>query len=88
MLVFTTTSFNKDISKIRDKKIALRIEQAIKNLEQASSVTEITSVKKLAGHTNAYRIRIGDYRLGFFLVNKNAHLTVFAHRKDIYRSFP
>ena len=88
MLVFTTTSFNKDISKIKDKKVTTKIEHLIGKMESAKAVSELPGIKKLAGHHTAYRIRIGDYRLGFFLVDNSIRLTIFAHRKDIYKHFP
>jgi mRNA interferase RelE/StbE len=88
MLVLTTNSFNKDISKIKDKKVTTKIEQAIRKMETVNAVSELAGVKKLSGHSHAYRIRIGDYRLGFFLIENSIRLTVFAHRKDIYKFFP
>jgi len=88
MLVFTTKSFNKDISKIRDKKLAIRVEQAIKAMEAVKSVSEISGIKKMAGAHNAYRVRIGEYRLGLFLIDNGIRLTIFANRKDIYKFFP
>ena len=88
MIVVATKSFNKDISKIRDKKTAKSIESVIRKIEQAQSITEITNVKKMEGVSNAFRIRIGNYRLGFYLFDETIQLTVFAHRKDIYKIFP
>ena len=88
MVVYTTNSFNKDISKIKDKKIASKIEQTIGKMETVNAVSELPEIKKLSGHSHAYRIRIGDYRLGFFLIDNSIRLTIFANRKDIYKYFP
>jgi mRNA interferase RelE/StbE len=88
MKVTATTSFNKDISSITDAQLARRIESIIRKLEAAQTLTEISGIKKMAGAQNAYRIRIGDYRLGFFLISKTIQLTIFAHRKEIYKNFP
>ncbi|WP_374754821.1 type II toxin-antitoxin system RelE family toxin [Dyadobacter psychrophilus] len=44
--------------------------------------------KKLKGFSNAYRIRIGDYRVGIFVENNIVELARIAHRKDIYKVFP
>jgi len=88
MVVYTTNSFNKDISKIKDKKITAKIEQVMRKMETVSAVSEIAGIKKLAGHHNAYRVRIGNYRLGFFLIDNSIRLTIFADRKDIYKYFP
>lgn len=88
MVVISTKSFSKDISKIRDKKLAQKIIDVIQRLELANSLSEIQHLKKMIGSPNAYRIRIGDYRLGFYLINNTIQLTVFANRKEIYKYFP
>ena len=88
MVVVAKKSFNKDIKKINDVKLANKIKEVILSVEKANAVTLIYNVKKLKGTANAYRIRIGDYRLGFFLINSVVELTVFAHRKEIYKYFP
>ncbi len=88
MVVVATKSFSKDISKIRDKKLIGKIENAIRNIEKVRTIMEISGIKKMEGSTNAYRVRIGDYRLGFYLLNETVQLTVFANRRDIYKLFP
>jgi mRNA interferase RelE/StbE len=88
MLVLSTPSFNKDVSKIKDAKLTGRIEQVIKNMQSAGSIPEIGGVKKLSGSTNSYRIRIADYRLGFTVTDDTIRLIIFAHRREIYQYFP
>ena len=88
MLVVSTPSFNKDIGKIKDKILASRIEQIILEIQLADNITEIGGLKKMSGADNAYRIRIGDHRLGFTMSDNTVRLVIFAHRKDIYRFFP
>ncbi len=36
----------------------------------------------------AYRIKIGDYRIGIFVESKVVEMARFVHRKDIYKVFP
>lgn len=82
-------SFLKSIDNIRDSKILLKLEKNITDLANAESIQEISSLRKLTGFKDYYRIRIGNYRLGFELINSNIiRLIVFAHRKDIYKIFP
>jgi len=88
VLVTAKKSFNKDIEKIKDKKLALRIKGIISSLRNANTIELMPNTKKLKGSINAYRIRIGGYRLGFFLKENSVELTAFAHRKDIYKYFP
>jgi mRNA interferase RelE/StbE len=84
--------FLKDIKRLRDAVLSARIEDALEALKDARSMSNILQelpVKKLTGHDRYYRIRIGTYRLGFYL-NEDQSITVlcFGHRKDFYESFP
>ncbi len=88
MIVVSTPSFNKDIGKIKDKLLASRIEQVILKLQKAENISEVSGLKTMTGASNAYRIRIGDYRLGFTISENTVKLIIFAHRKDIYKYFP
>jgi len=88
VLVLSKKSFNKDLKKINDKKLAQRILEVIESLKNADSIDKVLNIKKLKGSTNAYRIKIGDFRLGFFLKENTIELTIFEHRKDIYKKFP
>lgn len=82
-------SFLKSIDNIRDSKILLKLEKNITDLEKAESLLEISNLRKLTGFKNYYRIRIGDYRLGFELISSDViRLIVIAHRKDVYKVFP
>ena len=48
----------------------------------------IENVKKLQGYENAYRIKIGDYRIGVIFENGDITFCRVMHRKEIYRYFP
>ena len=43
-------------------------------------------VKKLSGYENAWRIRIGEYRVLYEIADARVLVTVFrvAHRRDVY----
>jgi len=89
MKVSFDQSFQKSISKLKNKQVAQRIIKLIDQLEKAEKLTEISNVKKLKGFQNYYRIRIGDYRLVLEQVEKEwILLIVIAHRKDIYDRLP
>ena len=82
------SKFNKDISSVKQKTTKASIIKIIEQLENAGSITDISGVKKLKGFKDAYRIRIGDYRLGLFVSKNKAQFARFVHRKDIYKLFP
>ena len=42
----------------------------------------------MSGHSDAYRIRIGDYRLGIYYYEDTVTITRFVKREDIYKLFP
>ncbi len=52
------------------------------------SFQKIQNIKKIKGYKNFYRIKCGQYRVGF---EYNENIIVFyrvLHRKDIYKYFP
>ena len=87
MQIETKSSFIKDLKEI-PKETRLKVAEVINDLEQAKSLASLACIKKLKGHHNFYRIRIGNYRLGFALEGETVILVRFLPRKDIYRFFP
>lgn len=88
MQVEFLSSFSKDINRINLKSVKSNLVKLIELIENSENLTKIPNLKKLVGHKSAYRVRIADYRVGFFFEN---HKVVFArifHRKDIYKVFP
>lgn len=61
-----TNSVAKDVRKIKDEKTKSAVLKTIRELKNASTPKEISSLKKLSGHPSAYRIKIGNYRMGFY----------------------
>ena len=82
-------SFYKDIKKIIDQTIKKRLKNAIINLEETTGVAESKALLKIKGHPCAYRVKVGNYRLGCYL-KSNTQLVVarFIKRNDIYNVFP
>ena len=82
-------SFLKSLGKIQDSKILRKVEKVIIDCESSSKISEIQNIKKLIGYSNYYRVKIGNYRIGFELVEKTViRLIIITHRKDIYKRFP
>ena len=61
-----------------------RIAKAIDGLARRPRPVGCT---KLAGTEDAYRIRVGDYRIVYEIVDKvlTVYIIRVAHRKDVYR---
>ncbi|QLE58734.1 type II toxin-antitoxin system RelE/ParE family toxin [Nostoc sp. TCL26-01] len=81
-------SFEKDLAKIQDEDLLLRIKTVIEQVETAESLLEISNIKKLKADGNYYRIRVGDYRIGFAEDENMITFVRVLHGKEIYRYFP
>jgi mRNA-degrading endonuclease RelE of RelBE toxin-antitoxin system len=88
MEVIYQESLEKDIKKIKDKKVLNALKKTFLKLEESDNLFEISNVKKMSGHSRAYRIRIGDYRLGIYYSDTIVTIMHFAKRGDIYKLFP
>lgn len=80
--------FLKDVQKIKDPKIARKVEQIIFDLKSANSLEDLNNVKKMRGYSIAYRIRAGGYRMGIYKESEYVELARFLMREDIYNVFP
>ena len=80
--------FSKDLDDIKAKAVKQAVIRVIELMETAGKLDKIPNLKKLKGHKSAYRIRVGDYRLGFFFENSTILLARCLHRKEIYKIFP
>ena len=88
MKVLIGEYFDKDTDKISDKKVLFSLADFIENLSTVDRLSEIKHCKKLKGHKSAYRIKIGQFRVGFIFENQTRKLIRFLPRKNIYLHFP
>jgi mRNA interferase RelE/StbE len=88
MKVEFLAKFVKDIDKLNVAHVKASVLSSIELLEAAGSLSEIPNVKKLKGQKSAYRIKIGEYRIGIFVVGNTVEMARVVHRKDIYKVFP
>lgn len=70
----------KDLSSI-PKSDAQKIADAIYALENGLK----GNIKKLTNHTPEYRLRVGDWRVLFEVLENNIIIYRIQHRKEIYR---
>ena len=88
MKVEFLAQFERDLSAVRDKSLKDEIFKVITLLEQARTLRDVPNVKKLKGYKSSYRLRVGNYRIGFRLERSVIELARFLDRKEIYRYFP
>lgn len=88
MKVVFLNSLKKDLAKITNLKLKEQLKSIILTLEGAASLSELPNLKKMKGHPTAYRIRIGDYRLGLYAEHDTVEIARLVKRNDIYKIFP
>jgi mRNA interferase RelE/StbE len=81
-------SFLKDIKRIKETAVKNKIAAVISASRKVTTLHDLKNIKKLEGSDAYYRIRVGDYRIGFKLRDKTLIFIRCLHRKDIYRYFP
>ncbi|MEA5534928.1 type II toxin-antitoxin system RelE family toxin [Crocosphaera sp. XPORK-15E] len=81
-------SFEKDLKKIFDQKLLIKIKKVIEEIETVTILGEIKNIKKLKGEDYFYRIRVGEYRLGIKVNDDTVTCVRILHRREIYRFFP
>jgi mRNA-degrading endonuclease RelE of RelBE toxin-antitoxin system len=79
-------SLEKDLKKIKNKKLLKSLANVFVKLEKVETLFEISGVIKMVGHSEAYRI--GDFRLGIFYSEEKITIARFLKREDIYKLFP
>jgi mRNA interferase RelE/StbE len=89
MIVEFDKSFEKSLIKVNDPSILRKLKRVIIQIESSASLSQIPNIIMLTGYSTYYRLRIGDYRIGMEMTNKNTiRFIIIAHRKDIYKIFP
>ncbi len=80
--------FSRDLDRLVDASTRRAVRKTIISIQHADTLSEIPNIKKLRGFKSAYRIRIGDYRIGIFVEGDVVQFARIVHRKDIYKVFP
>jgi mRNA interferase RelE/StbE len=81
-------SFEKDLSAVTDAGLLRRVQKVIEQVEAARTFREIANLKRLDAKGKYFRIRLGDYRLGFVFEHGAVTFVRCLPRREIYRYFP
>ncbi|MDR0799058.1 MAG: type II toxin-antitoxin system RelE/ParE family toxin [Dysgonamonadaceae bacterium] len=87
MEIIYLRKFQKDIESL-PSEAKIQLKKIIFSCKEAGTIRELPSLKKLTSYSSAYRIRMGNYRIGIFIENNIIEFARIAHRKDIYKLFP
>jgi mRNA interferase RelE/StbE len=80
-------SFDADLSAITDAALLRRIRKVIEQVEAARTFQQIPNLKRLEATGKYYRIRLGDYRIGFVFERGKVTFIRCLNRREIYRYF-
>jgi mRNA-degrading endonuclease RelE of RelBE toxin-antitoxin system len=82
-------SFLKDLKALKSTPVYDSIKTLVfETIPNCSSLEEVRNLTKLTGYESAYRIRVGDYRIGLFMEQDTITFARVLHRKEMYRYFP
>lgn len=87
MKIEIRNSFVKDADKL-PAVFRQQLADVIELIEAANKLHDLPGCKKLKGHKTAFRIRLGQYRIGFYYERETIELVRILNRKDIYKYFP
>ena len=88
MQVVFLGKFSRDLDDLTDADLKSSVLEIIQSLEKAAALSHVPGIKKMAGFKNAFRIRVRDYRIGFYFENDIIELARFLHRSKIYKVWP
>ena len=81
-------SFDAVLSAITNTALLRRIRKVIEQVEAARTFQQIPNLKRLEVTGKYYRIRLGDYRIGFVFERGTVTFIRCLNRREIYRYFP
>ncbi len=82
-------AFERDLKKVKNKKVLLQVACTLKQIEKVNGKDEIGGLKKLTQYTHYYRIKIKvsdkyDYRLVVMIRNNKVWAENIALAKKIF----
>ncbi|MBF0230921.1 MAG: type II toxin-antitoxin system RelE/ParE family toxin [Desulfamplus sp.] len=91
MKITIKKAFLKDLQNVSEPQKS-QVKLFLESLNDDVSILDgsLYDIKKLQGETkgNFFRLRFGNYRLGYEKKDDEIVISRILHRRDIYRSFP
>ena len=82
-------SFIKDLKNLRENAVYQAVYTiAFEEILEIKDLRGIQNLKKMKGEASAYRVRVGNYRIGVFITATTITFARVLHRREIYRYFP
>jgi mRNA interferase RelE/StbE len=87
MVVEISNAFGRDMRGIH-RNYHQRVAQIIVEMKAAENLRQIRNLEPCEGTSNAFRIRMGDYRIGIYVEDNIIKLKRIGKRGDFYNYFP
>ena len=81
--------FKKDLAKISDRKILIKVRKRLEAVGVSNSLSEIPDLEALRGFSGYYRIKFDySYRIGIFWDGEIIQILKIETREGFYKNFP
>ena len=87
MQVEVSKAFAKDMRSIH-RNYHQKVAQIIEEMEAADDTRQIKNIEPCEGTENAFRLRMGVYRIGVYIENNIIKVQRIGKRGDFYNYFP
>ncbi len=87
MNIIVTNKFEKDVEKELNEQQKKQLAEILITVTESKTLSEISNCKKMKGFKNAYRIRLGDFRIGFLWEDETVKLSRVLNRKIFINIF-
>ena len=81
--------FVRDVQKIHDQRILVKIRQLLERIPLMEKITDVPHLEKMSGYPNFYRIKFDyHYRIGVYCDSETIEFLRVGTREDFYKKFP
>ena len=87
MLIQDSKAFRKELLNL-PTETQLQVIKCLENIEKATTFSEISHLKKLKGHSEYFRVRLSNYRIGLFWTGQSFIAETIAVRGNFYKKYP
>ncbi len=90
MEIIADKSFEKDFKRLPSsiKSGMVHVYDVLSAAQNQWMVSSMPQVKSMVSNKGFYRLKVGDYRIGFYFKEDVLLLSRVLHKKEIYRFFP
>ena len=80
--------FIKDVRRIHDQRILIKIRQVLERTMLVEKITDLSHVEAMSGYPNFYRIKFDyNYRIGVYCDGETIEFLRVGTREDFYKNF-